>query len=248
MVKQLPRSFYPNFVTVINLFFGFYAIINAFNGELMLAFWCIVAGGVADAFDGKVARIVNGSSEFGVQYDSLADVVSFGAATSCIVYNILGQPKEVLEITISFMPLLLGSLRLARFNTQLDGFDKTEFTGLPIPAASYSIISIIPLNHYLLSEKLIEQSLWNDYHYLILAFVAFYSLLMMSNFTYETLPNFTLNSDRQNKMKLIVLAIALPFAVIKTYLVLFPFMFLFSLQGIVKSLLTPSKLKASHEK
>lgn len=243
LVKQLPRAFYPNLVTVINIFFGFYAIINAFKGDFLMAFWCITAGAIADAFDGKVARIVAGESEFGVQYDSLADVITFGVAPSCVVYNLLGQPTDEILITISFLPVLFGSLRLARFNVQLDGFNKTEFTGLPIPAAAFSIISIIPLNDYLLKDGLISQPLWQEYHLYFLLLVAFYSLLMMSTLRYETLPNFTFKGDRENRLKLIVLVIALPLLILKTYLVMFPFMFLFSFQGIMKWMLKSRRKK-----
>lgn len=241
MVNKLPRAFYPNFVTVINIFFGFYAIINAFKGDFFLAFWCITAGAIADAFDGKVARIVEGESEFGVQYDSLADVITFGAAPSCLVYNLLGQPTDVLPLTVSFFPLLFGSLRLARFNVQLDGFSKTEFTGLPIPAAAFSIISIVPLSRALSAEGIITKPLWSEYELYFMLLVAFYALLMVSTIRYETMPDFTLKGDRQNRLKLIIMAIALPFLILKTYLVMFPYMLLFSLQGIVKWVLNSGK-------
>ena len=241
MLKPIPRSFYPNLVTVLNLFFGFYAITLSFRDEYYLAFWAIVAGGLADAFDGKVARMVKGYSDFGVQYDSLADVVTFGVAPSILIYNILDKPTEGFLVAIAFFPLLFGSLRLARFNVQLDGFDKTDFNGLPSPASAYSITSIIPFNIYLTENKIIEKDIWILYPELIVVIVVLYSLLMVSKVKYETMPNFTLNSGKENLIKLIALVFLVSFLVIDFKLVIFPAMFLFSLQGIVKWILSKAK-------
>ena len=246
MVKRIPRAVYPNLVTVINIFLGFYAVINAFRGDFIVAFWCVVGGGIADALDGKVARMVEGYSEFGVQYDSLADVITFGLAPSVIVYNMLGQPTSGIYIWVSFLPLLFGSLRLARFNADLVGFDKDSFIGLPIPAAAFSIISLIPLNTYLMNQGLITEPIWVSYQLYFILVIVYFSVLMFSTFSYQTLPNFTLKGNKANKVKLLILFIALPLIILYPKIAFFPIMFVFSASGIINWIIKP-KVKVSKE-
>jgi CDP-diacylglycerol--serine O-phosphatidyltransferase len=234
-------------LTVLNLFCGFYAIVNAFQGNLIFAVYSLVAGGIADAFDGKVARIVNGQSKFGIQYDSLADVVTFGVAPTTIIFNFLGQPESAIGLAVSFLPLLFASLRLARFNVQLEGFDKSEFNGFPSPAAAFSLVSVIFLNQYLLEEKIIEQSLVKEYYYALILHVIFFSSLMMSNFVYETMPNITFKGDKKNLLKLLLIVIAIAFLLLEPFLVFFPIMFLFAVQGIIKSFITRSKKNGNND-
>lgn len=243
LVKKLPRAVYPNLVTVLNIFLGFYAVINAFRGDFVLAFWCVVGGGIADALDGKVARMVEGYSEFGVQYDSLADVITFGLAPSVIVYNMLGQPTNGLLIWVSFLPLLFGSLRLARFNADLVGFDKDSFVGLPIPAAAFSIISLIPLNTYLMDNGLITEAIWISYQVYFIAVIIYFSVLMFSTFTYQTLPNFTFKGSKDNKVKLMIFIVILPFIILYPKIVFFPIMFVFSASGIINWIIKPKVSK-----
>jgi len=240
LVKRIPRSVYPNIVTIINLFCGFYSILLASNQQYMMAFWAIIAGAIADAFDGKVARIVKGTSEFGVQYDSLADLITFAAAPSFLVYQLFNS-NDALFIATSFFPLLFGSLRLARFNIELEGFDKTEFNGLPSPAAAISIVSIIPFNIAINREGWINQDIWIEYPELGIISVAYFSLLMVSKIKYETLPDFTLRSGRENAIKLVALAVFIPFLVTEPYLVLFPAALIFSLLGIIRWIYNKNK-------
>mgnify|MGYP000382984249 CR=1 FL=1 len=237
MVKKIPKSVYPNLVTIINVFCGFYSVIASFQGEYMLAFWSVVVGGVADALDGKVARYVDGASEFGVQYDSLADVVTFGFAPSALVFNLLGQPKEAYLIAFAFFPLLLGSIRLARFNANLVGFDKDHFVGMPIPAGALSIMSIVPFNHYLLANGYVSQAIWIDYVYPFIAIVVFYSILMVTTIRYETLPNFSMKEGKENLIKIVALAICIPIILLESYLMVFVVMFIYSIQGVISWLI-----------
>ena len=198
----------------------------------MMAFWCIVGGGIADALDGKVARLVKGYSDFGVQYDSLADVITFGLAPSVLVYNLIGQPDSGIYIWVSFLPLLFGSLRLARFNADLVGYDKDSFVGLPIPAAAYSIISIVPLNSYLIDNAYINGPIWERYELAFFAVVIYFSILMFSTLSYPTLSNFTFDGSNKKWLKIIVIVIVLPLLILYPYLMFFPIMFVFSLAGI----------------
>ena len=128
MVK-VSRSIVPSFFTVGNMFCGLYSVIAAYGGKLTLATWMILFGAFLDAMDGKIARFTGSASRFGVEYDSLADVITFGFAPSFLVYSVYAAKLGVVGILLSFLPLLFGSIRLARFNIQLKGFDKEYFIG-----------------------------------------------------------------------------------------------------------------------
>ena len=159
MRKSLRRGTYvvPTLFTVLNLFFGFRAIINATQGSqaitdgqlglathyFELACWSIFIAAVFDTFDGMIARALGATSEFGKEYDSLADVVTFGVAPAVLVYSwglhVLGK----LGAGIAFLHLVGGSLRLARFNVISGKGDYRYFVGLPIPAGAMTLASII---------------------------------------------------------------------------------------------------------
>jgi CDP-diacylglycerol--serine O-phosphatidyltransferase len=159
-VPRLPRRgvyIIPTLFTVLNIFFGFSAIVLSLRamqastmadtveaGRLFrLACWYLVISAVFDTFDGLVARLMKATSEFGKEYDSLADVVTFGAAPAILVYawalNLWGR----LGGGIAFLFLVAGSLRLARFNIMTAKTDHRYFVGLPIPAAALTIAAII---------------------------------------------------------------------------------------------------------
>lgn len=186
---KMNRAIIPSFFTIINMFFGFYSVIAASRGNFSLAVWLIFVAAVMDALDGKIARLTNASSEFGVEYDSLADVVSFGFAPSYLIYVTYFKEWGNLGMFVSFAPLLFGSLRLARFNVQLEGFEKTHFTGLPIPAAAVTISS------FLLFEN---DVLGGVKHFKIFLFIVIAtSLLMISNIRYELFPRMKLDGTKK---------------------------------------------------
>ena len=127
----------PNLFTTGNLFFGFFAIIKSLQGNFELAAVAILLATIFDMLDGRVARLTGGTSEFGVQYDSLCDLVSFGVAPAFIMY--MGGLKDLGRVgwIICFMYMACGALRLARFNVQSSiGKASGDFVGLPIPMAA----------------------------------------------------------------------------------------------------------------
>ena len=126
----------PNMLTTAALFCGFYAIIAGVNQQFEQGAIAIFIAMVFDALDGRVARMANATSEFGAEYDSLSDMVSFGIAPAMLVYswglNELGKFGWV----AAFIYVAAAALRLARFNTQVGIADKRYFQGLPSPAAA----------------------------------------------------------------------------------------------------------------
>ncbi|MBM4304421.1 MAG: CDP-diacylglycerol--serine O-phosphatidyltransferase [Deltaproteobacteria bacterium] len=129
----------PSLFTTGNLFCGFYSIIHSFAGEFQAAAYAIFLAGIFDVLDGRIARITHSTSKFGVEYDSIADVVSFGVAPAVLSYVWVLQPFGRLGWASAFFFAACGALRLARFNTIAEELPKAYFLGLPIPAAAYSI-------------------------------------------------------------------------------------------------------------
>jgi CDP-diacylglycerol--serine O-phosphatidyltransferase len=126
----------PSLFTSANLFCGFYSIIASVKGDFYRAAVAILVALVLDGLDGKIARYTRTASRFGVEYDSLADLVSFGMAPAMLAYAWALMPVGRLGWLAAFLFVACGALRLARFNTQVDVVDKRYFVGLPIPAAA----------------------------------------------------------------------------------------------------------------
>lgn len=157
--RKVRRGVYvvPTSLTVLNIFFGFTAIMQSIRASeagamgdpreaarlISLACLSLLAAAIFDTFDGFVARLMNATSEFGKEYDSLADVVTFGAAPAVLVYawglNVWGR----LGAGVAFLFLVAGSLRLARFNIMTAKTDHRYFVGLPIPAGALTLAAII---------------------------------------------------------------------------------------------------------
>jgi CDP-diacylglycerol--serine O-phosphatidyltransferase len=135
---QRRRGIYllPNLFTTLNLFAGFYAIVQGMNHEFEKAAIAIFIAMVLDSLDGRVARMTRTQSAFGAEYDSLTDMVSFGAAPALVMYEWALRDMGRIGWIAAFVYCVGAALRLARFNTQLSVADKRWFTGLPSPAAA----------------------------------------------------------------------------------------------------------------
>lgn len=150
--KKVPKGVYllPNALTTAALFAGFYSIIAGINGNFIAGSVAVVVAGVLDGLDGRVARLTNTQSDFGVQYDSLSDLISFGLAPALLSFNwALSSLSEIsptagkLGWLASFVFVACAALRLARFNTQVAVQDKSYFQGLASPAAAGTLVSTI---------------------------------------------------------------------------------------------------------
>ena len=170
------RSIYllPNAFTTAALFCGFYAIVMAMNGQFSNAAVAIFAAMVLDATDGRVARLTNTQSEFGAQYDSLSDMVSFGAAPALIVYEWSLRGMGKLGWLAAFVYCAGAALRLARFNTNIAVVDKRFFQGLPSPAAAALVAGFI----WLMDDLRIAGA---DFNWLSWAITVYAGLTMVTN-------------------------------------------------------------------
>ncbi len=133
----------PNLFTTAALFTGFYAIVAAMKGLFGLAAVAIFIAMLLDSLDGRVARLTNTQTEFGKEYDSLSDIVSFGLAPSLVLYSWSLYSLGKLGWLVSFLYTAAVALRLARFNVQAEHLDKRYFQGLPCPAAAGALAGLV---------------------------------------------------------------------------------------------------------
>ncbi len=141
--RHIPRAAVPSFFTLMNLFSGFLAITQIHEGRFDHACWLIVLAGFFDMLDGMLARLTNGTSAFGVELDSLSDIVSFGVAPAYLVYAFSLKEFGALGLIIAALPAVCGAVRLARFNVQFDGEKREYFQGLPIPAQAAALVALV---------------------------------------------------------------------------------------------------------
>ena len=189
----------PSIFTLINLFLGFLAIINIMLSEYFIACYFILAAAVFDSVDGKIARLLGISTNFGKEIDSLADMVSFCLSPSILVYSLYTQnmPGLTGEI-IASTPLIMGAIRLARFNTTEDDEQQVDFTGLPTPMNALSIASLVLfIEHIKIDNPEYSQPS------LLLPLILSLSYLMVSRVHYAKFPLLNFNSGRQNTMRLL---------------------------------------------
>lgn len=199
---RITKSIIPNSFTTTNMFCGFVSIIYSAQGIFYEAAILIIVAAVFDALDGVMARLTKSSSEFGVELDSLADLVSFGVAPSALVYFSYLHQFNIWGLLISSLLMICGALRLARFNVQLVGFDKDFFKGLPIPSQAITIASFTLI--YYSDGKYIE-----PYHNFIIPLVALLSLLMVSAIKYDATPKLNKSAIKESPLKYIIILVLL---------------------------------------
>ncbi|MSP27168.1 MAG: CDP-diacylglycerol--serine O-phosphatidyltransferase [Methylococcales bacterium] len=178
-IRQRGIYLLPNLFTTGALFAGFYAMTSAIGGRYETAVISIFVAMILDGLDGRVARLTNTQSEFGAQYDSLSDMVSFGVAPALVMYLFAFSTLGKLGLFAAFVHTAGGALRLARFNTQLEVADKRYFQGLPSPAAAAIPAGFI----WICIEYGYDM---NVFKYAALLLIISTGLLMVSNFRYSS--------------------------------------------------------------
>lgn len=174
----------PNLFTTAALFAGFFAIISGMNGNFTNAAMAIFAAQILDGFDGRVARMTNTTSAFGVQYDSLSDMVSFGLAPAFVMFSWALEPLGKLGWGAAFVFSACAALRLARFNTQVDTVDKRYFVGLASPPAAAILWATIWSWHDVVPSY--------EVSVLLAILTTVVGLLMVSNVRYTSFKEFDL--------------------------------------------------------
>jgi CDP-diacylglycerol--serine O-phosphatidyltransferase len=209
-----------------NMFSGYFSVIQCTQNNFTQAAWLIVAAAVFDTLDGTLARITKSSSSFGIQYDSLADAISFGLAPSYLAYMVFFRGWGTIGLLISFLPLVFGSIRLAMFNIKQDGLKKDHFEGLPIPAAALTIATYIIFNFYFW-----DRLRWTKLFLILMLFV---SAMMISMIVYEKLPAFSLQTSSKNRIKILIVIVGVIIIVLYPHETFFPLTLLYILSGPFK--------------
>ncbi|WDE06583.1 CDP-diacylglycerol--serine O-phosphatidyltransferase [Thalassomonas viridans] len=228
----------PNLLTTAGLFSGFYAVVSSMNGHFASAAVAIFIAMIFDGLDGRVARMTNTQSEFGAEYDSMADMVSFGIAPGLVAYNWALSDMGKFGWLAAFIFVACAALRLARFNTQVGVADKRYFQGLASPAAAGVIASLVWAGT---EYQLIGQ----DYGVVMGLITIVTGLLMVSNFRYNSFKEV----DWKGKVPfVVVLLIVLIFVVVASSpaeLLLMIFV-LYAASGPVTTIRSVKKLKLEH--
>ena len=215
----------PNLFTTAALFAGFYAIVQAMQGRFEVAAAAIFIALVLDGLDGRVARMTNTQSPFGAEYDSLADMVSFGAAPALVMYQWALQDIGKFGWIAAFIYCAGAALRLARFNTTIDSADKRFFQGLPSPAAAALTAGMV----WVVNDIGISGA---EVVWLAFALTIFAGLSMVSNVLYWSGKDINL---RKSVPFITVIAVVLFFALVSTYPpgVLFTLFLVYAASGYV---------------
>ncbi|ABG39866.1 CDP-diacylglycerol--serine O-phosphatidyltransferase [Paraglaciecola sp. T6c] len=228
----------PNLLTTAGLFSGFYAVVASMNGHFEAAAVAIFIAMIFDGLDGRVARMTNTQSEFGAEYDSMADMVSFGMAPALVAYNWGLSGLGKIGWLAAFIYVAGAALRLARFNTQIGIADKRYFQGLASPAAAALVAGLVWVG----GEYDVNG---DDYGVLVALVTSLAGLLMVSNFKYNSFKEVNWHGKVPFVALLLVMLI---FVVVATEpaLVLFVVFALYALAGPINTFRSVDKVKLEH--
>lgn len=222
----------PSLCTTGSMFFGFFSIIRAINGDYYTAAWAIFCASFFDMIDGRVARMTKTQTDFGKEYDSLVDLASFGLAPAILIYTWTLSSFRPLGWIFSFLFFACVALRLARFNVQIHTLEKNRFQGLPCPPAACLLASVVLFYHKLFGEMVVHSQI-------TLFLVPLLALLMVSNIRYRSFKEYDVKKTNSFYV-LIGASIAIgiiamspeivPFAAFSTYAISGPISSIFELR------------------
>ena len=235
--KKVKRGVYllPNVLTTFGLFSGFFAIILATKGQYADAAIAIFIAMLWDGLDGRVARLTNTQSEFGAQYDSMADMISFGVAPALLMY--FWQFSELGKVgwLAAFVYTAAGALRLARFNTQISNEDKRYFQGLPSPAAAALIAGLV------WAKQSIGVTDYDQYLTLVSWIILVGAgVLMVSNVRYYSFKEINLKGRSSFKF-LLIATLIIVIVTLWPSAILFVFFFAYALSGLIMTMIEVRK-------
>ena len=192
------RYLFPNFFTALSAFLGVISIIASINHQFEKAAWLIFISLIMDGIDGRVARLTNATSKFGVEFDSLADLVAFGVAPAMLLYQTIGHSYAKFGSLVAALFVVFGAIRLARFNVMAPSSEPSVFIGVPIPTAAIFVAGWV-----LLYEKYNLVSL----QFAILLFSLGIAFLMVSNVRYPSFKR--IDFKKHQVLKILILMIVI---------------------------------------
>jgi len=217
----------PTSLTLCSMFFGFYSILAALKGNYVHAAWAIMFATIFDGLDGWVARLTHTTTKFGIELDSLSDLVAFGVAPAVMLYKwglfLFGR----IGWAAAFLFMVCGALRLARYNIQMGSTESKAFTGMPIPGAAAVAATLVIFYH----------EMWEitpDKNYFILLLTIFLSVLMVSTLRFHGAKE--LNLGKRKPFSILVgIVIVFAFIVVHPQIALFLFAMLYLIGGIIEN-------------
>jgi CDP-diacylglycerol--serine O-phosphatidyltransferase len=217
----------PNLFTTANLFCGVFAILAVFDKAYVNAAMAILIATIFDSLDGKLARMTKTTSRFGLEYDSLSDVISFGVAPGFLVYAWgLGEYGRLGWAAV-FLYIACGALRLSRFNVKAATMDTKGFMGLPIPAAAALIASLVILDDYILHVGKEVRPV------VVLSMTYVLAFLMVSSLPYRGLKDIHFR-DQTSFSVLVATVLILLVLVVATQVMIFSLALLYVISGIIE--------------
>jgi len=220
----------PNLCTSASLFCGFFSVVKSLSGDFKAAAWAILLAGIFDLIDGRLARLAKAESQFGVEYDSLVDLASFGLAPGILMYTWSLYGLKKLGWLAAFLFFACGALRLARFNVQHDDVEMEYFQGLPIPVAAYVLATYVIFYHHLFIFPP-EGSIT------IAVITIILSLLMVSTIRYRSLKVIDIKK-RNSFFALVLVVIGIFLVAIKPEVTMFVLTVGYVASGVVEELVT----------
>jgi len=218
----------PNSLTLCGMFFGFFSILSAIKGNFVHAAWSIMIADVFDGLDGWVARLTNSTTKFGIELDSLSDLIAFGVAPSILVYRWSIAPFGRIGLAAAFLFTACGALRLARYNIQMGSTESKAFTGMPIPGAA-SVLAAVVLFHHDMWDGIPEKNI------LMLVLTIVLSILMVSTLRFHGLKE--INFKRRKPFWILVaMVVVFGAIVIHPPVALFAFAMIYLVWGIVENI------------
>jgi len=218
----------PNSLTLCGMFFGFFSILSSIKGNYIHAAWAIMIADVFDGLDGWVARLTSSTTRFGIELDSLSDLVAFGVAPSVLVYNWAIAPFGRIGFAAAFLFTACGALRLARYNVQMGSTESKAFTGMPIPGAATIVATLVVFYNELWA--ILPQK-----NVLILIMTIFLAMLMVSTLRFHSLKEIDF-SRRKPFWILVVFVFVFVIIVIHPAIALFVFAMIYMAEGIIENI------------
>ncbi len=223
----------PNALTLCGMLLGFYSILASLKGNYVHAAWGILFAVIFDGLDGWVARLTHSATRFGIELDSLSDVVAFGVAPSVLIYKWALQPFGRLGWIVAFWFLACGALRLARYNVQMGSAESKTFTGMPIPAAA-TIVATLVLFYYEMWSFPPEKNIF------ILGLVVLLAFLMVSTLRFHSSKELDFRK-RKPFWILVALVIVLMLIILHPPVSLFVFAMIYMIEGIIENIILFSR-------
>lgn len=241
-MKPFEKGIYllPNLMTTMALFAGFYAVIAGMNGQYEAGAIAIFVAMVFDGLDGRVARLTNSCSAFGAEYDSLADMISFGLAPALLVYQWALHDFGKLGWLIAFIYTVGAALRLARFNTQVGISDKRYFQGLPSPAAAALLAGFV----WMIESNQIDSGAESI---LVMIMTLAAGLMMVSNLRFHSFKEFRFK-DKVSFVTLLVIVLIFVVITLKPAMLLFLIFFGYAVSGLIVTMRLKQKKRSARKR